>query len=827
MTSDQSPRDMPHTDPRRYGMPSRAIYWLPLCAVLAGSAQAQITVRSQRENATATAYAQRIREASAKYQSPVIALTGDGLHLAYRSWDHGVTVVGRGPKRLTVPLSQGLQCHSLAWNFSGTLLSLSCGDSLFVWSRVDGSVVEVSGSVTVTAFKPRWLDSNRLVFATASQENLHVSGMTPAPQQATQRVVDGGRCAQIGMPPYSVVVTCSDSVDVLRSRARADAKERRNATPASADHSGNRRETRLIMFHAGTGESKTIAVLRGPWLGTGAPSELLLTADGGRLFVGVDLGIARSGEYRRLFRRLYAVELDDQADSLGAPTLEITTDSSGEVVDETPSDARIVRLQNKVPIDFNPTQASWSVSRDGETIAWRVQDRAWYLRPWLSAVDTIYIAERTRSETAARIELDLSGINDSVTYLHTQTTVSNTVLQWTPGGDRLLVVSRGRLWAIHSTGQRRARPMPHPGRMVKDLLYASNQDALVSAVDVLTGRQGVWWIGLATGEWRPGAVIDASISGAIAAGSARDRSATIAYSSSTFAAPPNIYVMRLTRSGRLAGTPRQITDAAVNPPLPGAERLIVRYRAGANHWGTAVILRRSGTTKPLPTIVWAYPGDVSSVTGAVHNPGLLPWGDVYAALDRGYAVMLADIPMTPSGVYGDQGPAGDVVAGMTAALDRSGQTGWVDTSRVGVIGHSYGGTMVGILVTRTRRFGAAVAVSGLMDFVSAAIAGTRIGPGFFEGAQGRLGTSLENAPERYVRNSPVFHLDDVTTPLLLVNGVDDNTTHISQSEEMFRGLAMRGKNAELVRVQGATHFGYEFLDYAWMRALDWFDEHLR
>jgi dipeptidyl aminopeptidase/acylaminoacyl peptidase len=88
-------------------------------------------------------------------------------------------------------------------------------------------------------------------------------------------------------------------------------------------------------------------------------------------------------------------------------------------------------------------------------------------------------------------------------------------------------------------------------------------------------------------------------------------------------------------------------------------------------------------------------------------------------------------------------------------------------------------------------------------------------------------TLLADTPERYVLNSPVPYLDRVRAPLLLVHGVRDNIVHISQSEEMFRGLSTNNKPVELVRYHREGHSGDFFLRAAWTRGLNWFDEYLK
>ncbi len=73
--------------------------------------------------------------------------------------------------------------------------------------------------------------------------------------------------------------------------------------------------------------------------------------------------------------------------------------------------------------------------------------------------------------------------------------------------------------------------------------------------------------------------------------------------------------------------------------------------------------------------------------------------------------------------------------------------------------------------------------------------------GWTETGQSRMGGTLWEKRDTYVENSPIFYLDRVTTPLLLVCGSEDNVPR-SQAEEVFVGLRRLGKRVELRRYEG-------------------------
>ncbi|MEO6597412.1 MAG: prolyl oligopeptidase family serine peptidase, partial [Planctomycetota bacterium] len=79
---------------------------------------------------------------------------------------------------------------------------------------------------------------------------------------------------------------------------------------------------------------------------------------------------------------------------------------------------------------------------------------------------------------------------------------------------------------------------------------------------------------------------------------------------------------------------------------------------------------------------------------------------------------------------------------------------------------------------------------------------------------------------RYMRNTPLFYLDRIRTPLLIVHG-DMDGAPIQQGEEAFMGLYRLGKRARFVRYWGEGHvIGSEAnVRHLWAQIFDWLDSH--
>ena len=139
----------------------------------------------------------------------------------------------------------------------------------------------------------------------------------------------------------------------------------------------------------------------------------------------------------------------------------------------------------------------------------------------------------------------------------------------------------------------------------------------------------------------------------------------------------------------------------------------------------------------------------------------------------------------------------DLISAIDQLIER---TGYIDTSRMGVGGGSYGGYMTNWIIGQTQRFSAAVAMRSLSNLVS-----------WYAQYDATLWATLElGTPpwpdlEELWRRSPIRYVQNVRTPLLLTSGEMDLRTPTSQSEEMFGALRLLGKTVELVRFPEETH----------------------
>ena len=165
-----------------------------------------------------------------------------------------------------------------------------------------------------------------------------------------------------------------------------------------------------------------------------------------------------------------------------------------------------------------------------------------------------------------------------------------------------------------------------------------------------------------------------------------------------------------------------------------------------------------------------------------------------------------------------------------AAVDHVIQLGLADPDRLGVMGLSYGGFMTHWLVGTTNRFKAAVSENGVTNHV-AGWANSDGGPEFDRAAL--MGDVLSPAGvDRLWRQSPLRHVANVATPLLMLQAEADRRCPAADNEQFFVALRQLGRTVEYVlypdeyHVYAAAGRPDRRIDRN-RRILDWFDRYLR
>lgn len=175
------------------------------------------------------------------------------------------------------------------------------------------------------------------------------------------------------------------------------------------------------------------------------------------------------------------------------------------------------------------------------------------------------------------------------------------------------------------------------------------------------------------------------------------------------------------------------------------------------------------------------------------------------------------------GAWGE-GDYKDLMAGVDAAIEKY---QWIDAQRLGVTGQSYGGYMTNRIITKTKRFKAAVADGSISNLIS--FAGTSLYHSLMES---ELQGSVYDNFELLWNCSPLKEIAEVSTPLLLLHGETDNEVPLSQAEEMYVAVKKKGVPTSLVIYKDEGHgwrpdlLPQNRIDVL-KRMIAWFDEYLK
>lgn len=151
---------------------------------------------------------------------------------------------------------------------------------------------------------------------------------------------------------------------------------------------------------------------------------------------------------------------------------------------------------------------------------------------------------------------------------------------------------------------------------------------------------------------------------------------------------------------------------------------------------------------------------------------------------------------------------------------------YVDSSKIGCIGASYGGFMTQYLQTKTDIFAAAVSHAGISNVTS------YWGEGYWGYSYNSIAAARHypwNDPELYTRQGSLFNADKIHTPLLLLHGSVDTNVPIGESIQLFNALRILGRDVEFITVDGENHVIQNFdKKILWQNTImAWFAKYLQ
>lgn len=194
---------------------------------------------------------------------------------------------------------------------------------------------------------------------------------------------------------------------------------------------------------------------------------------------------------------------------------------------------------------------------------------------------------------------------------------------------------------------------------------------------------------------------------------------------------------------------------------------------------------------------------------------------------RGYIIFNPDVEYRIG--YPGESAYNCVIPGVTSLIEK----GFVDKDNIGVQGHSWGGYQIAYLVTKTDIFKAAESGAPVPNMISA-YGGIRWWTGLsrqfqYEHTQSRIGGTPWEYPARYIENSPIFNIDKINTPLLIMHNDADGHVPWYQGIEFFVSLRRLGKPSWFLNYNGEPHWPLKYqnrTDFS-IRMQQFFDYYLK
>ena len=230
--------------------------------------------------------------------------------------------------------------------------------------------------------------------------------------------------------------------------------------------------------------------------------------------------------------------------------------------------------------------------------------------------------------------------------------------------------------------------------------------------------------------------------------------------------------------------------------------------------------------KKYPMVVYMY----EKLSDGLHRynaPSERSYYSASAFTSHGYFLLQPDI------VFQKREPGLSVADCVSAAVKSVVAKGAVDEKKIGIVGHSWGGFDTSFLATHTHIFAAAVSGAPITDLISnygnhhwsSGIAETD----HIETGQQRMEVPLYEDLQAYIRNSAIFAVSTMTTPLMIEVGDADGTVFYHQGIELYN-IARRARKNVVLLVYGGEDHGLrkkaDQVDYQ-RRIFAWFGHYLK
>jgi dipeptidyl aminopeptidase/acylaminoacyl peptidase len=266
---------------------------------------------------------------------------------------------------------------------------------------------------------------------------------------------------------------------------------------------------------------------------------------------------------------------------------------------------------------------------------------------------------------------------------------------------------------------------------------------------------------------------------------------------------PNLYAYQLTTNVQNPKAITQINEQQKDFNWLTTELVSWKAYTGKKAEGIMYYPEDFDPKKKYPMIVYFYERNNQTL----HNylaPSPTPSRlNIPFFVSRGYLVFVPDIWYQKG--YPGQGAYDYILSGTRAMVKK----GFIDSTKIGLQGQSWGGYQVAHIITRTTLFKAAWAGAPVVNMTSA-YGGIRWESGMnrqfqYEKTQSRIGATLWGNQGLYIENSPLFHLPKVKTPLVIMANDNDGAVPWYQGIELFTAMRRLNKKVWMLNYNGEAH----------------------
>ena len=406
------------------------------------------------------------------------------------------------------------------------------------------------------------------------------------------------------------------------------------------------------------------------------------------------------------------------------------------------------------------------------------------------------------------------------------------VMAWIENDERILIYDRYDIWEVNPVGEASRKRITPNGRS-QGLVYRyvrldreerfikKNQKLVLSGFYESDKREAIFSYTYGKEQTKE------LVSGNYEYGDFRKAkdNKNLIFTQENFETFPNLLSTNLSFS-----TPKKITD--INPQQSdynwgSAELFSWTSLDGKQLEGLLIKPENFDPNKKYPLMVNFYEKSSNSLNRHRDpSPGRSTMNYSFYA-SRGYVIFNPNVHYREG--YPGESAFNCVIPGVTALVNE----GYIDKENIGVQGHSWGGYQIAYLIAKTDMFKAAEAGAPVANMISA-YGGIRWGSGLsrmfqYEHTQSRIGGTLWEYPLRYIENSPIFFIDKVNTPVLIMHNDKDTAVPWYQGIEYFVSLRRLGKPSWMLNYQGEPHWPVKVqnkIDFN-IRLAQYFDYYLK